>query len=283
MVGPVIPRSVSGRRAGKPGLSAFSGGARGYGQLMADVVEDGDIYFLYRPRVAQPEVTSLDEVQRLLVVLRPWRERRPLRLLVIGRKRLPEIRAHDRFWGFVDEVAEGPKALDGTLGGRVYQTKTRGERTQPAARPVAEGAYVIARHGDHTHLAYQLELPDRPGEPQRELNIEQEASYIISVKNPGLPSPPGTGRPRAAVEVGLPQELQNRFGARRFIPLEPPDFLDHPGVEFLLIAAAHDASEELGIDLDPYVEQASHATMLRDLRLDRRDRPVEPLFTGEWR
>ena len=54
-------------------------------------------------------------------------------------------------------------------------------------------------------------------------------------------------------------------------------------MEFILIAAARDAAEELGLDLDAYVERASHDTMLHDLRLDRRDRPVEPLLTGEWR
>jgi hypothetical protein len=249
---------------------------------MADVVEDGDIYFLYRPRVAHPDVGSLDEVQRLLVVLRPWRVRR-LRLLIIGRKRLPEIGAHDRFWGFVDEVAGSPEELHRALGGRTYQTKTRGERVQPPARPVAEGAYVVARHGDHTHLAYQLELPDRRGAPQRELNIEHEASYIISVKNPQVPSPPGIGRRRPAVDARLPHQLQDRFGTRRFIPVDPPDFLDHPGVEFVLIAAAQDASRELGLDLDAYVERTSHHNLVQDLRIDRRDRPVEPLFAGKWR
>jgi hypothetical protein len=249
---------------------------------VADVLEDGDIYFLYRPRVADTDVASLEEVQRLLVVLRPWRARR-LRLLIVGRKRLPEIRAHERFWGFVDEVAGRPEELHPTLDGRAYQTKTRGERIQQPARPVAEGAYVIARHGDHTHLAYQLELPDRRGAPQRELNIEHEASYIITVKNPRVPSPPGVGRPRAAIEAALPRKLQDRFGRLRFIPLDPPDFLDHPGVEFVLIAAVQDASEELGLDLDAYVERASRDTMLHDLRIDRRDRPVEPLFAGEWR
>ena len=32
----------------------------------------------------------------------------------------------------------------------------------PPARPAAEGIYAIVRHGDHTHLAYVIELPQRP-------------------------------------------------------------------------------------------------------------------------
>jgi hypothetical protein len=245
---------------------------------VADVLENGDIYFFYRPRVGQDSVGSLGEVQRSLIVLRSRRSQR-LRLIVVGRKRLPDIGTHERLWTFVDEVAERPEQLHDALRGRTYPTSTRGERVQPPARPVAEGAYALARHGDHTHLAYQLERPDRAGEPQRELNIEPEASYVISVKNPRAPSARRSGR--SAPE--LPGQLQDRFGNRRFIPVDPPDFLDYPGVELVLVAATRDASEELDLDLDAQVERASQEDVLHDLRLGRQDQPVEPLFAGQWR
>lgn len=248
---------------------------------MAETLEDGDLYFFYRPRVEDEQVKSLEEVQRLLVVLHPWRGPRPLRLLVVGRKRLPEIAGHDRFWAFVDEVVERPEELREALDGRTYETKTRGERHQPAARPVAEGAYVIARHGDHTHLAYQLEQPHRLGAPQQELNIEQEASYVVTVKNPQAPSPPRVGRPEPG-KADLPADLQERFRARRFAPLDPPDYLDHPGTEMLLIGAAHDASQELQLDLDAEVERAAHSSLFDDLRMGRQERPIKPLFEGQW-
>jgi hypothetical protein len=139
---------------------------------------------------------------------------------------------------------------------------------------------VLARHDDHTHLAYQLELPGRLGPPQQELNIEREASYIISVKNPQLPSRAGgTGRGPAE----LPADLQDRFHGRRFIPLDPPDFLDRQGVEFVLIGAAEDASEELRIDLDSEVERASRSSLFDDLRIARDEQNVAPLLAGEWR
>jgi hypothetical protein len=249
---------------------------------MAEVLEDGDIYFLYRPLVEDEHVESLDEVQRLLVVLRPWRGRRRLRLLVVGRKRLPEIDEHDRFWAFVDEVVDRPEQLSDALQPRSYGTKTRGQRRQPPARPAAEGAYVIARHDDHTHLAYQLELPRRPGPPQHELQIEPEASYVVTVKNPRAPSPPGVGRPGPG-RAKLPADLQGRFRDRRFAPLDPPTFLDQRGVEIVLIGAAHDASEELGVNLDDEVERGARSTVFDDLRIGRADRPTEPLFAGEWR
>jgi hypothetical protein len=248
---------------------------------MAETLEDGDIYFLYRPRVGEERVESVDEVQRLLVVLHPWRKHR-LRLLIVGAKRLPRISEHERTWCFVDMVVDRPEELREALARRTYRTKTRGERTQPPARPVGEGAYTIARHDGHTHLAYELELPREPGEPQRELNIEREASYVVNVKNPQTPPLPGTGRPRRDTPA-LPRELVDRFGTRRFIPLDPPDFLDYPGTELVLIGAAEDASEELGVDLDAEVERAARRSIFDDLRISHRDHPVEPLFAGQWR
>lgn len=247
---------------------------------MADVLEDGDIYFLYRPRVQETHVASIDDVQRLLVVLHPWRGRR-VRLLVVGRKHLPEIAEHDRFWAFVDKVVDRPEQLHEALEPRTYRTRTRGEREQQPARPAAEGAYVIARHDDHTHLAYQLELPHRPGPAQQGLTIEREASYIATIKNPQAPSPPGVGRPGPG-KAKLPSDLQGRFHGRRFAPLDPPSFLDQPGTELVLIGAAYDASEELHVDLDAEVERAARNTIFDDLRIGRQDRPVAPLFAGEW-
>jgi hypothetical protein len=245
---------------------------------MAETLEEGDIYFLYRPRVEEEEVESLDEVQRLLVVLHPWRKQR-LRLLIVGAKRLPGIDEHERTWCFVDKVVDRPEKLRESLDKRTYRTKTRGVRTQPPARPAGEGAYVIARHDGHTHLAYELERPCEPGEVQRELNIEREASYIIAVKNPQVPPLRRTGRD----SVALPRNLLDCFGTRRFIPLDPPDYLDYPGIELVLIGAAEDASDELGIDLEAEVERAATHTIFDNLRISQRDHPIEPLVAGQWR
>src|SRR4051812_28869966 len=72
-------------------------------------------------------------------------------------------------------------ALNEELGYGEYETRTRGVRKIPAARPAAEGIYTILRHGEHTHLANFLELPKHEGPVERELNIKREASYIIAV------------------------------------------------------------------------------------------------------
>jgi hypothetical protein len=61
-----------------------------------EIVEQGDIYFLYRPKVrgqeeAEGEETAaedLDDVQNFYLVLKPQGGR--FRLINIGRKRLPD-------------------------------------------------------------------------------------------------------------------------------------------------------------------------------------------------
>jgi hypothetical protein len=249
---------------------------------MADVLERGNIYFFYRPRVQEREAEGIEDVQRFSLVLSPHGEHHH-RLLIVGRKKLPELGSDgQRAWAYVARMARTPAEIADELEQEVYSTRTRGERAQPAARPAGEGVYALARHDDHVHLAYALELPAEPGEVQRALGIQEEGSYILAVKNPAVPAPPGVGL-RPPRQADFPKWLQERFGERRFIAADPPDFLNYAGAELLLIGAAEDVSEELGIRLNPQHETEHTAEMFTQLRLERTQHPVEPLFTGEWR
>src|SRR5919197_2789437 len=181
---------------------------------MVDVLERGDIFFVYRPRVQEESAEGLEDVQRSYMVLSP-EGTQSHRLIVLGQKRLPEVRdGGDRVWGYVDMVERDPRKIRDELGRQTYRTKTRGQRVRPEARPAGEGVYAIVRHEDHTHLVYALELPTRPGEVQEAFHLEEEGSYILSVKNPEAPSPPGVGlgEPRRA---SFPKTLQARFRGRR--------------------------------------------------------------------
>jgi hypothetical protein len=200
-------------------------------------LEAGDIYFFYRPRVGHDDPQGLEDVQRLFVILNPAQRSR-YRLVVIGRKRLPEPDdpGQRRFWGFVDMVREGTLAIGRVLDEHTYHTRTRGERRQPASRLAGEGVYRIVRHGDHTHLAYELTLPTSPGEIQHDLGIRARASYIVTVKNPEAGSPPWAGLSESQ-QPHFPRRLHALFRGRRYAPLDPPDFLDYEGTEFILIAA----------------------------------------------
>lgn len=244
------------------------------------ILEDGDIYFAYRPRVERKEAHQIEDIQRLFVILQPSRPG-VVRRLIIGRKRLPQPDEHERYWGFVDEVADRPEAVEDDLERQQYATRTRGERQVAEARPAGEGRYSLLVHDDHTHLVYALELPRRPGSVQTELDIQPEASYIVAAKNPEVPSRPGVGL-SADRRTDLPDPLQRRFDRRRFIPADP-DLLNQDGVEFVLIGASHDIEQELGIHLDTEKETEATAEIFQRLRMPPDRHPSEPLTRGEWR
>lgn len=249
---------------------------------MAEILERGDVAFFYRPRVDEEDPEGLEDVQQLYLATRAHEGGR-WRLLVVGRKTLPEPGASGvgRHWGFVDDAGDDPERLEQHLGEEEYSTQTRGQRRLPAARPAGEGVYGLASHGDHTHLAYVLELPEQPGEVQDDLGIEPRASYVVAVKNPETSSPPraGLSPPRKAE---YPDHLHDRFAGRRWASADPPELLDEPGAEFVLISAAPDPEEELDIDLGAEDESAASADIFDQLRIDREAHPLRPLFDGAW-
>jgi hypothetical protein len=253
----------------------------GKATAVSRVVEQGDIFFFYRPRVGVERVRSLDDVQRFFFVLRPQRSRR-YRRIIVGRKRLPEAREHERAWAFVADVTDDPADLHDELAAFTYETRTRGVRAQPAARPVGEGRYAIVDHDGHTHLAYVLELPPRPGPAQDLFRVRPEGSFVIAVRNPCAETPPGTGLPPHE-RPELPTELLERFGSRRFIAVDDPRLLDFDGAELVLIGASEDVESELGIALHGEHERLENADIFRRLRLHPGQLPVEPLARGESR
>lgn len=245
-------------------------------------LEQGNIYFFYRPKVEEDEPGSVSDVQRFYMVLSP-RDKDRYRLAIVGRKRLPDPdeSGQQRYWCFVQKVSNRPDTIKQELQEATYSTKTRGLRRLPAARPAGEGVYRILRHDDHTHLVYALELPKQPAEVQDAFAIENEASYIISVKNPAKVAPSDAGLPQEG-KADYPERLQEIFHERRFADLDPPDFLDYPGAEFVVVAASQDVDEELGARLHPQSETGSGADIFQDLRLDKSAHPVKPLFEGRW-
>lgn len=241
--------------------------------MSAEILEEGRVYFFYRPWVGEAEVDDIEDVQRLPVVLRPRGTDR-FRVLVIGRRRLPR---HERLWVTVVDVVEGVDRLREALGPRMYETRARGRCEVPAARLAGEGVYVLARHGDHTHLAYELLHPQRAGDVQRELNLQRRASFIIMVCNPEVPSPPGAGAGRCPQ---FPDDLRARFGDRWFALVDPPGFFDYEGTELVLIGVAGELARELGIDLGSEAERLSVGAVFEELRLSRDRQLADPLMKG---
>jgi hypothetical protein len=245
-------------------------------------LERGNIYFFYQPRVEELDPDDIGDLQRLYVLLNPEHRKR-YRLITIGQKRLadPAQSGGKPQWGFVDFVANTPKQVREALESTTYRTKTRGERLEPAARAAGEGVYRILRHGDHTHLVYALELPKATGDVQEQLEIEPEASYIISIANPERSAPKASGLGKAR-QADYPQKLKDVFRNRKFADADPPEFLDYEGAELVLVPAAADIDKDLGIELDTENETTASGEIFKDLRIDRSELPTEPLLEREW-
>lgn len=245
------------------------------------LLELGNIYFLYRPKVEKNMVKSFADVEHFFAVLHPC-DKNIYRLIVIGEKHLPLFKNIDRItWGFVDKVVKKPQVLDRILGKEIYQTKTRGKRFIEAVRLAGEGMYEIVRHANHTHLIYVLENPAFLGEVQKSLDIVKEGSYILSIKNPEKPSPKGVGL-RSSQEANYPKNLQAQFRGHRFSPADPPNFLNYPGTQLLLIGASEDVSGELGIEFNPAGEQSCNLAVFQDLKIKKTPQNTLPLFEGRW-
>ncbi|MBB2971407.1 hypothetical protein [Mesorhizobium sp. RMAD-H1] len=244
-----------------------------------EVLEAGDIFFFYRPRVEEESPAGLRNVQRFGLVLRPRGGER-VRQMVVGQKRLPAAERHERYWGFVEAVARSARDIEKNLRGEVYETKTRGERTEPAARPAGEGVYVITLEDGQMHLSYALELPERPGEVQKAFRIAPEASYVLSVKNPEKGSPANAGL-RKQDQADYPDKLQKEFRGRRF-DREDVELLDFEGAEFLLVGARTNPEAAYGVELDTDAADYEHADTVRRLRMVKSRHPVKPLFEGRW-
>lgn len=209
-------------------------------------LERGRIAFVMRPRVeAQPGVQGFALV---LSAERGGMHRR----VAIGKKRMPAPGSKEREWAFVDRVAETAKEAFGDLGPRTYATKTRGLRHQPAARIVARGRYAIIAHDDHTHLSYELDDGENDA-LQEVVEVRRAGSIIVAVFNPvakwsaratlrygGNPDDPA---PFAEPSL-YPDDVQERFGKKRFLPLVP-EFLDYEGAELVLIGAEDELRPEL--------------------------------------
>jgi hypothetical protein len=135
------------------------------------------------------------------------------------------------------------------LGAKVYLTKTRGVRHQPAAQCVADASYRILAHGDHTHLVYELDDPQQRSGLCDELVIRPRGDLIVAVFNPlrwarreGVANDvDDTADEMPFAEPSIfDDELQAKFGERRFAALEP-SHLDVEGAELVLIDAEGDA------------------------------------------
>jgi hypothetical protein len=248
------------------------------------ILEQGDIFFFYRPKVRSEKVESIDDVRRFFVVLAPESSGKKnfYRLLVIGKKSLPEIRetearSSERYWARVGGVFDDPTQLTNELLSKEF-------REGDAARPVGEGKYAIVDHNNHTELAFVLELPKELGEAQKELGIEKEASYVITVINPKIPR--RDNLPTTEESPKYPESVLNDFSNdENFVPLSRNlRFIDYQNAQIILIGAREGRdilTQELGITVENESENDNSADIFTRLKIRKDQVPIKPLIQGK--
>jgi hypothetical protein len=255
--------------------------------VQSEMLEQGDIFFFYRPKVRSEQVRGIEDIRRFFMVLAPEQEqglgKSIYRLFVIGKKSLPEIResearSSERYWARVGGIFEDPKELANELQSDEF-------RKGDAARPVGEGKYAIIKHRDHAQLAYILELPKEPGEAQKELGIEKEASYIITVINPNKPAP--KGYPSAEESPTYPDSVLKEFSANEsFIPLSKNlKLIDYQNAQIILIGSREGRDvikNEVAIEIEENENQQQQtADIFTKLKVQRDKVPIKPLIEGK--
>lgn len=253
-----------------------------------EIIEQGDIFFFYRPKVDTEEVKDIKDVQRFYMVTTPEKQKKKdiYRLFLIGQKQLPEIiegksTSEEKNWALNILTTSNPDDVHKELLPAEYTTETKGKRRLAAAAPAGEGKYKIVKHDNHTELAYLLELPEIPGPTQKEFEIKKEASYIISVKNPEVNIPGFATVSEKKPEY--PKHIKEMFGDRRWISIEDPQLLDYENTQVLLIGARKkDVEEELDIDIDEQKETENTADIFRELKVRKEQVPLKPLMKGTF-
>jgi hypothetical protein len=244
----------------------------GVGSVGQKTLEQGDIFFFYHPKHGLDAVEGPEDVASFHIILHPF-DGNKCRYAAVSLKGLLESGGEGGWWARMEMVDVHPAAI---------QRKLRNSHPLPMARPCGEGVYAILRHGRHTHMAYALELPEKPAEVQHALGIFRRENPYIAILNPLQEA-----REEAALspQVSLPEyppHLLRKFGDRRFHPADPPELLDYPGAEFLVARRPVAAAEDLGLGLHPETETVETSEVFRVLSLRADEAPLEPLLQGHW-
>jgi DNA-binding PadR family transcriptional regulator len=267
------------------------------------ILEQGDIFFFFRPKVSAKDIKSIEDVRRFYMVLSPEEEQKIIddtnnndtnskekkiyRLFIIGKKSLPEIRktearSSERFWAQVGGIFYDSKNLVEDLTADEY-------RKGDTARPVGEGKYAIIEHQNHAELAFILEMPQEIGEAQKELGIQKEASYIITVINPYKPVSEGYTTAEAE-RPKYPKDVQNYLTKTegKFIPLSQNlALINYQNAQIILIGAREGKDvikQEIGLDIETEEgkENLFSSDIFTKLKIRKEQVPIKPIIEGKF-
>jgi len=232
-------------------------------EKQGEVLEHGHIYFFYKPKVEVENPSSIDDVARLHILLKPSSGQS--RLIIVGRKYLPDPESHRQpIWAFVKQLADDAGDLSSYLEKSSYETKTRGTRHVGEDRLIGVGPYCLVYHEGEkvsdrsSYLAYVLEAPAEIGEVQTEFNLAHEGSFGLSVRNPKTPAPRQAG---LSTPADFPDDLIDAFEGRRWNPILDLRYLNTENSELLLVTHKKEiqGGEEIKEDLETLAaEDAEH-------------------------
>ncbi|KAK9238842.1 hypothetical protein V1525DRAFT_357635, partial [Lipomyces kononenkoae] len=250
------PEEKKPKLEAEPSTKAEAG--EGAIEVPKTVLEEGLIYFFFRPKVGTTEASSVEDVQRTYVVLRPLPftstdmkdtvkrvGRDDCRMIIIPKKTLPTT-GGGRLIGLVTKVHSSVDDITDQLDTEKYSTKTRGERTLPSARPIAEGVYVLTQEDNMHYLSYILTVPQEQTEVESEFGISQDGRYIVSARNPKYPV---SGPIKAPEGAKYSEEMLKEFQDYRWVPLVPKH-MDYLNGTILFIGTRHGPEELLEENAD---------------------------------
>ncbi|KAK9367518.1 hypothetical protein V1509DRAFT_626193 [Lipomyces kononenkoae] len=268
-----------------------------------NVLEEGLIYFFFRPKVGTTEVSSVEDVQRTYIVLRPLPftandmkdnvkriGKDDCRMIIIPKKTLPTT-GGGRLIGLVTKVHSSVDDITRQLDAETYSTKTLGERTLLSARPIAEGVYVLTQEDSMHYLSYILTVPQEHTEIETAFGISQDGRYVVNARNPKYPV---SGPIRAPEGAKYSDEILEEFQDYRWIPLEPKH-MDYPNGTILFIGTRRGPEELLEENADELMtlekenEERIHKTfqgdaakaVFNDLHM-KKDTFVDKDLKGTW-
>jgi hypothetical protein len=267
------------------------------------IIESGDIFFFYRPKIETGEVKDIEDVQRFYMVMsqdissssskdnKNKNKDKNCRLFLLGHKKMPEIvkgksTSEERNWALNILCSSNPEEIHNELLSAEYSTKTKGKRRIAAAQPAGEGKYSIIKHDGHTELAYMLEIPEFPGPIQTEFEIKKEASYIVSVKNPEIviPGYEVFSKKDGGRKPNYPKHIRDKFREnKRWINVDDSEILNYENTQLLLIGARkRNVEEELGIEIDEEKENRNSADIFKELKIRKEEIPLQPFLKGKF-
>ena len=117
------------------------------------ILEHGDLFFFYRPKIDSIEVEDLEDVGRFYMVTSPEQNQKASknrihRLFLLGQKHLPEIVegksiSKERNWALNILTTSNPEDIHKELMPVEYNTETRGKRRTKAATPAGDQLTIL--------------------------------------------------------------------------------------------------------------------------------------------